>query len=88
MEEPNERRLYGRTYGTAMGTVCWDTVAEGLGCRGFYVEHVGALAPALAVARAHDGPAVVCIRTDRDANLALPLDMLGRFVEVYQGPLG
>ena len=88
MEEPNERLLYGRTYGTAMGTVHWDTVAEGLGCRGFYVEHLGDLAPALAAARVHDGPAVVCIRTSRDANLALPPDMVGRFVEVYQGPLG
>jgi len=88
MEEPNERLLYGRTYGTAMGTVHWDTVADGLGCRGFYVEHLGDLVKALAAARAHDGPAVVCIRSDRDANLALPPDMLGRFVEVYQGPLG
>jgi acetolactate synthase-1/2/3 large subunit len=88
MEEPNERLLYGRTYGTAMGTVHWDTVAEGLGGRGFYVEHLDDLARALAAARAHEGPAVVCIRTDRDANLALPPDMLTRFVEVYQGPLG
>jgi acetolactate synthase-1/2/3 large subunit len=32
MEEPNERRLWGRTFGTAMGIVRWDKVAEGLGC--------------------------------------------------------
>ena len=31
MEEPNERRLWGKTFGTAMGTVRWDKVAEGLG---------------------------------------------------------
>jgi len=28
---------------------------------------------------------VVCVRTDRDANLSLPQDMMGRLVEVYQG---
>ena len=31
MEEPNERLLYGRTFGTAMGAVRWDRVGEGLG---------------------------------------------------------
>ncbi len=31
-------------------------------------------------------PAVVCVRTSREANLALPPEALGRFVEVYQGP--
>ena len=28
MEEPNERMLYGRTFGTAMGTVRWDQVGR------------------------------------------------------------
>jgi acetolactate synthase-1/2/3 large subunit len=88
MEEPNERMLYGRTYGTAMGTVRWDRVAEGLGCRGFYVDRIEDLRPALRQARSDAGPSVVCVKTDRDANLALPQDMLMRFVEVYQGPLG
>jgi hypothetical protein len=30
---------------------------------------------------------VVCGRTDRAANLAIPPELLLRFVEVYQGPL-
>ena len=38
MEEPNERRLWGKTFGTEMGTVRWDKVAEGLGCKSFYVD--------------------------------------------------
>ena len=86
MEEPNERMLYGRTFGTAMGTVRWDKVAEGLGCVGFYVDKMEDLAPALARSRATDGPSVVCIHTDRDANLSIPQEMFGRFFEVYQGP--
>lgn len=88
MEELNERLLYQRTFGTAMGDVRWDTVAEGLGCRGVYVDRLEDLAPALAVARAASGPTVVCLRTSRDANLALPPDMMTRFFEVYQGPQG
>ena len=88
MEEPNERMLYGRTFGTEMGTVRWDVVAEGLGCHGESVERLADLEPALRRAREHDGPAVVCLKTDRDANLAIPLELLLRFVEVYQGPLG
>jgi acetolactate synthase I/II/III large subunit len=88
MEEPNEQMLYGRTFGTAMGTVRWDRVAEGLGCQGFYVERMEELEPALERARAADGPAVVCVKTDREANLGVPADMLIRFAEVYQGPMG
>jgi acetolactate synthase-1/2/3 large subunit len=88
MEEPNERMLYGRTFGTDMGPVRWDVVAQGLGCEGFYAESVEELEPALERAKAAAGPAVVCLRTNRDANLAMPMDPLVRFLEVYQGPLG
>jgi acetolactate synthase-1/2/3 large subunit len=87
MEEPNERMTWGRTFGTDQGTIRWDTVAEGLGCQGFYVDEPGALRPALEGARAADGPAVVCLRTSHEANLATPADPLLRFIEVYQGPL-
>jgi acetolactate synthase-1/2/3 large subunit len=88
MEEPNERMLYGRTFGAEMGAVRWDVVAQGLGCEGFYVEQPEDVEPALERAKAAAGAAVVCVRTDRDANLAVPADPLLRFVEVYQGPLG
>jgi acetolactate synthase-1/2/3 large subunit len=88
MEEPNERMLYGRTFGTEMGSVRWDKVADGLGCDAAYVERLDDLAPALARARASDEPSVICLKTDRVANLAIPQDMLMRFVEVYQGPMG
>ncbi|MCC6764029.1 MAG: thiamine pyrophosphate-binding protein [Deltaproteobacteria bacterium] len=88
MEELNERLLYQRTFGTAMGDVRWDIVAEGLGCRPAYVDRLEDLAPALAAARGAAGPTVVCLRTARDANLALPSDMMTRFFEVYQGPQG
>jgi thiamine pyrophosphate-dependent acetolactate synthase large subunit-like protein len=88
MEEPNERMLYGRTVGTAMGTVRWDRVAEGLGCEGLYVEKLEDLEPALRRAKEAEGPAVVCVRSDREANMGVPGELLGRFVEVYQGPTG
>ncbi len=88
MEEPNERMRYGRTFGTEQGTIRWDVVAKGLGCEGFYAESPEELGPALEAAKAADGPSVVCLRTDRGANLAMPQDPLLRFVEVYQGPMG
>ena len=87
MEEPNERMLYGRTFGTDMGPVRWDVAAEGLGCEGAYVERLEDLEPALERAKSAQGPVVVCLRTDRDANLSTPPDPLRRFIEVYQGPL-
>jgi len=88
MEEPNERMLYGRTFGTHQGAVRWDMVAEGLGCHGEYAEHIEDVAPALQRAKAAGGPAVVCLRTDRDANLSIPTELLLRFTEVYSGPMG
>ena len=88
MEEPNERMLYGKTFGTAMGTVRWDRVAEGLGCQPFYAERMEDVEAALKGAKAAEGPAVVCLKTNRDANLALPMELGIRFAEVYQGPLG
>jgi acetolactate synthase I/II/III large subunit len=86
MEIPNEMARWGRDFGTAMGQVRWDMVAKGLGCHGEYVESIAELAPALARARAHDGPALVCVRTSKDANLAVPDVVGGRFFEVYFGP--
>jgi acetolactate synthase-1/2/3 large subunit len=86
MEEPNELMLFGKTFGTAMGTVRWDKVAEGLGCHGEYVETMEGLEPALRRASDARGPAVVCVKTDHEANLAVPQEFILRFFEVYQGP--
>jgi acetolactate synthase-1/2/3 large subunit len=88
MEEPNERRLWGKTFGTEMGTVRWDKVAEGLGCKAFYVDRMEDLGAALNGARSSDGPAVICLKTNRDANLSIPPQLGLRFAEVYQGPMG
>jgi thiamine pyrophosphate-dependent acetolactate synthase large subunit-like protein len=63
-------------------------VGQGLGCDGFFADRQNELEAALEGAKASEGPAVVCLRTDRDANLAMPSDPLLRFVEVYQGPMG
>jgi acetolactate synthase-1/2/3 large subunit len=86
MEIPNEVARWGRDFGTGMGEVRWDTVAKGLGCHGEYVDSIDELAPALARAKAHEGPALVCVRTSKDANLSVPQSVVGRFFEVYFGP--
>ena len=86
MEVPNEQARWGKTFGTSMGEIRWDKVAEGLGGHGEYVDSIADLAPALARAKAHDGPALICVRTSLTANLALPASIGGRFFEVYFGP--
>src|SRR5215472_6770200 len=88
MEEPSERRLFGRTFGTAMGVVRWDQVGQGLGCEGFVVNRLEDLEGTLGRARKSSRPAVICLQTDRDANLAIPGELMMRFAEVYQGPMG
>jgi acetolactate synthase-1/2/3 large subunit len=87
MEEPNELELYGKTFGTAQGEIRWDLVAQGLGCQSAYVDRIEDLEPALRRAQQHDGPSLVCLHTDHDANLAIPEDMMARFFEVYSGPV-
>ena len=86
MEELNELQLYGTTFGTAQGEIRWDIVAQGLGCHGEYVDRIEDLEPALRRSRDHAGPRLVCVRTDHQANLGMPADMVARFFEVYGGP--
>jgi acetolactate synthase-1/2/3 large subunit len=87
MEIPNEQMLYGRTFGTEMGPVRWDLVAQGLGCEGVYATTPDEVDSALASARRHDRPTLVCVTTDRAANISVPPDAALRFMEVYQGPM-
>lgn len=86
MEVPNEMARYGTTFSTGMGEVRWDKVAEGLGCHAELVESLADLPPALVRARGAGGPALVCVRTSREANLAVPESGIARFFEVYFGP--
>jgi acetolactate synthase-1/2/3 large subunit len=86
MEIPNEMARWGRTFGTTTGEVRWDKIAEGLGCRGEYVDTIEALPAALARCKAHAGPALVCVRTSKLANLSVPEAGMARFFEVYFGP--
>ncbi len=86
MEELNERDLYGTTFGTDQGEIRWDLVAQGLGCHSEYVDAIGDLEPALGRAKQHDGPSLICLRTDREANFNVPEKMTERFFEVYFGP--
>ena len=86
MEVPNEVARWGKTFGTRMGETRWDTVAQGLGAQGQYVESIGDLPHALARAKAHEGPALICVKTSMAANLTVPPSIGGRFFEVYFGP--
>ncbi len=86
MEVPNEQARWGKTFGTSMGEIRWDQVAQGLGGQGEFVDSLEEVGAALARAKAYDGPALVCIRTSLAANLALPPSIGGRFFEVYFGP--
>jgi acetolactate synthase I/II/III large subunit len=86
MEIPNEVARWGKTFGTGMGEVRWDKLAESLGCHGEYVDSIAALPAALARAKDGAGPALVCVRTNKEANLAVPQAGMARFFEVYFGP--
>ncbi len=86
MEIPNGTMRWGKTFGTTMGAVDWAQLATSLGCHGETVTDIAHLAPALARARAHAGPALVCVRTSVEANVAVPPAILSRFFEVYFGP--
>jgi acetolactate synthase-1/2/3 large subunit len=86
MEIPNELARWGRTFGTGMGEVRWDRLAEGLGCHGEFVDSLDAMPAALARARGRAGPALVCVRTSKEANLSVPEAGIARFFEVYNGP--
>ncbi len=87
MEEPNELALFGRTFGTEQGDIRWDQVAEGLGCHGEYVDELSELGPALERSRQSGKPAVVCLRSDREANRKIPPVMAARWMEVQAGPI-
>jgi len=87
MEVPNEQILYGRTFGTEMGPIRWDLVAQGLGCEAFHATTPDEVDAALAQAKQASGPALVCVRTDRVANMTVPPEAAVRFMEVYQGPM-
>lgn len=88
MEVPNEALRYGRTFGTEMGTVRWDRVAEGLGATGFYADGPDDLEASISAARSARGPALVCVKTDLTANLSIPPAVAARFGEVYAPPVG
>jgi acetolactate synthase-1/2/3 large subunit len=66
-----------------MGTVRWDEIAKAVGCHGEYVEKSADLVPAMQRARDAERPALVCVKTDRQATLIPP--GLEQFGEVYSG---
>jgi acetolactate synthase-1/2/3 large subunit len=70
-----------------MGTIRWDLVAQGLGCEGLHATTIAEVESALATAQGARGPVVICVRTDRAANMGVPPEAGLRFMEVYQGPM-
>lgn len=86
MEVPNEMVRFGTTFGTSMGDVSWDKVAAGLGCHAEQVTSLDDLPAAFARAKTAAGPAVISVRTSKEANLSVPEQGIARFFEVYFGP--
>ena len=87
MEEPNELdALRARRSAPPRARSAGTSWPQGLGCHGEYVDRIEDLEPALRRAQEHEGPSLVCLRTDHDANLAVPEEMMKRFFEVYFGP--
>lgn len=86
MEIPNEMANWGTTFNTSMGKVRWDTLAEGLGCQGEFVDAIDDLPAALTRAQAHQGPSLIQVSSNKEANLSVPESVVARFFEVYFGP--
>ena len=68
MEAIHMRKNVGTTIGVALSEVRYDQVATALGCHGELVEHSEDLRGALDRAMAADGPSVVQVTTDTEAN--------------------
>jgi acetolactate synthase-1/2/3 large subunit len=66
-----------------MAPTRWDQIGAAVGCHGEFVERPDQLVPALERARAEERPSVVCVRTNREANLIPPF--ADSFAEVYTG---
>lgn len=63
----DQREEYGRTVGTSLSDIRFDTVAEGFGAEGIRVDTVEDLDAAVADAMATSGPVVVDVSVDPDA---------------------
>ncbi|MCK4388268.1 MAG: thiamine pyrophosphate-binding protein [Dehalococcoidia bacterium] len=72
-----------KVVGCTQAPIWWDKVAEGLGCYGEYVEKSGELPHAIRRAKDSKLPAVVCVKTDKQANLVVP--GLVEFAEIRRG---
>jgi acetolactate synthase-1/2/3 large subunit len=66
--EVNERRLFGRTFGTAFGNPDFVQLARAFGIAGFAVEGAADLVPTLRRALDLNEPAVVAVPWDHAAN--------------------
>ncbi len=66
--EVNERRLFGRTFGTAFGNPDFVQLARAFGIAGFAVERASALGPTLKQALDLGAPALVAVPWDAAVN--------------------
>lgn len=85
MEEIAQIAEFGQAVGCVQSPVRWDKLAEAIGCHGEYVDKAADLEAALCRAKEHALPTLVCVKTDREANLIPP--GADTFMEVYSGPM-
>jgi acetolactate synthase-1/2/3 large subunit len=86
MEEVTQIMEFGdpsKVVGCAQHPVRWDTIAEGIGCHGEYVEKIEDLPDAIKRAKDSELPAVIHVATDKASNLMPPAAEL--FGVVYSG---
>ena len=80
MVEEADPETYQSVY---MAPTRWDQIGAAVGCHAEFVDRPDQLVPALQRARADERPSVVCVKTNREANL-IPPDAEA-FAEVYTG---
>ena len=76
--EVNERRLYGRTFGTAFGNPDFVALARAFGIAGYAVESAKELLPTLRRALDEAGPSLVAVPWDDTANERMAAAVSGR----------
>ncbi len=75
-----------KVVGCQQHPIRWDKVAEGIGCYGALVTKPADLISEIKKAKESELPAVVCIKTDKQANLIPP--GAEQLTEVYTGVEG
>jgi len=76
--EVNEKRVYGRTFGTEFGNPDFVQLARSFGVAGYEVDSASDLLPTLQLALDNDEPSVIAVPWDHTANEHIAQSLPGR----------